>query len=82
MKTLRKSLLCLSLLGLFSITPTQAQYWKVQGQNNSGYNINQNQHQVQGYYRSNGTYVKPYTRTNPNSVKWDNIRYFILPELY
>lgn len=28
--------------------------------------------QVGGYYRSNGTYVKPYTRTAPNHTNRDN----------
>jgi hypothetical protein len=27
---------------------------------------------VQGYYRSNGTYVAPYTRSSPNSTRLDN----------
>jgi len=27
---------------------------------------------VNGYYRSNGTYVQPHIRPTPNSVKWDN----------
>lgn len=29
-------------------------------------------HQVQGYYRSNGTYVAPHYQSNPNSTKLDN----------
>jgi hypothetical protein len=28
--------------------------------------------QVNGYYKSNGTYVQPYVRTSPNSTKLDN----------
>lgn len=27
---------------------------------------------VNGYYRSNGTYVQPYYRSNSNSTKYDN----------
>ena len=27
---------------------------------------------VNGYYKSNGTYVNGYTRTSPNSTKFDN----------
>ena len=81
MKNLSKSLLYLSIIGLFSMT-TQAQSWQVPGTNSKGYYINQNQHQVKGYYRSNGTYVKSYTRTNPNNIRYDNIRFFILPESY
>lgn len=30
---------------------------------------------VKGYYRSNGTYVKPYVRSNPNGLKTDNYGY-------
>src|SRR4051812_4307797 len=30
---------------------------------------------VRGYYRSNGTYVKPYVRSDPNGVKYDNYGY-------
>lgn len=30
---------------------------------------------VEGYYRSNGTYVKPYYRSAPNAYKWDNYNY-------
>lgn len=31
--------------------------------------------QVSGYYRSNGTYVAPYVRSNPNGLKYDNYSY-------
>lgn len=31
--------------------------------------------QVQGYYRSNGTYVAPYFRTPPNHTVTDNLSY-------
>ncbi|MFZ3072285.1 MAG: hypothetical protein WA162_03470 [Thermodesulfobacteriota bacterium] len=27
---------------------------------------------VRGYYRNNGTYVQPYTRSAPDSYKWNN----------
>lgn len=30
---------------------------------------------VEGYYRSNGTYVAPHVRTAPNHTKTDNLRY-------
>lgn len=30
---------------------------------------------VKGYYRSNGTYVAPYVRSNPNGLKYDNYSY-------
>jgi len=30
---------------------------------------------VRGYYRSNGTYVAPYVRSNPNAIKSDNYGY-------
>ena len=30
---------------------------------------------VRGYYRSSGTYVQPYYRTNPNRVRYDNYSY-------
>ena len=30
---------------------------------------------VNGYYRSNGTYVAPHYRTAPNSFKYDNYSY-------
>lgn len=28
--------------------------------------------QVRGYYRKNGTYVKPHVRSAPDGVKWNN----------
>lgn len=28
--------------------------------------------QVRGYYRSNGTYVQPHYRSNPDGNKWNN----------
>jgi antitoxin component YwqK of YwqJK toxin-antitoxin module len=34
--------------------------------------VNPNYHHVQGYYRKDGTYVKPHIRTNPNSTNSDN----------
>jgi len=36
---------------------------------------NPNSHTVQGHYRSNGTYVESYQRTNPNSSVYDNYSY-------
>lgn len=27
---------------------------------------------VDGYWKSNGTYVQPHTRSNPNGTTWDN----------
>lgn len=30
------------------------------------------QTQVKGYYKKNGTYVAPYTRSSPNSTRTDN----------
>lgn len=30
---------------------------------------------VRGYYRSNGTYVRPYVRSNPNALRYDNYSY-------
>ncbi|MES1923110.1 hypothetical protein MHBO_004651, partial [Bonamia ostreae] len=27
---------------------------------------------VRGHFRSNGTYVQPYYRTEPDGVKWNN----------
>lgn len=31
--------------------------------------------QVDGYYRKNGTYVAPHTRSAPNAYQWDNKSY-------
>lgn len=28
---------------------------------------------VDGYFRSNGTYVQPHVRTNPDGVCWNNL---------
>lgn len=30
---------------------------------------------VRGYYRSDGTYVRPYVRSNPNGLRYDNYSY-------
>lgn len=30
---------------------------------------------VRGYYRSNGSYVQPYIRSNPNGLRYDNYGY-------
>jgi hypothetical protein len=37
-----------------------------------GYGSNPNGHQVQGYERSNGTYVQPHYQSNPNGSTHDN----------
>lgn len=37
-----------------------------------GTGSNSNSHSTSGYVRSNGTYVQPYTATNPNSTQRDN----------
>ncbi|MGV7219642.1 hypothetical protein [Bradyrhizobium sp. UFLA05-112] len=39
---------------------------------NYGTGSNPQSHSVSGYTRSNGTYVQPYTATNPNSSQRDN----------
>lgn len=48
----------------WSVSAAQAQYL--------GTGSNPNSHSVLGYTRSNGTYVQPYTATNPNSTRRDN----------
>lgn len=48
----------------WSVGAAQAQYL--------GTGSNPNNHGVSGYTRSNGTYVQPYTATNPNSTQRDN----------
>ncbi|MHB0790539.1 hypothetical protein [Bradyrhizobium sp. 5.13L] len=48
----------------WSVSAAQAQY--------VGTGSNPNNHGVSGYTRSNGTYVQPYTATNPNSTQRDN----------
>lgn len=37
-----------------------------------GTGSNSNSHGVSGYTRGNGTYVQPYTATNPNGTQRDN----------
>lgn len=37
---------------------------------------------VKGYYRSDGTYVRPYVRSNPNGLKYDNYSYTPSQGLY
>ncbi len=37
---------------------------------------------VDGYFRSNGTYVEPYVRSNPNGLKYDNYSYRGGDDLY
>jgi hypothetical protein len=53
----------LSVTFVFVADAAQAQY---------GIGSNPNSHNVSGYTRSNGTYVQPYTATNPNSTQRDN----------
>ncbi|OCK57134.1 hypothetical protein LMTR3_35835 [Bradyrhizobium sp. LMTR 3] len=48
----------------WSIGAAQAQYL--------GTGPNPNSHSVSGHTRSNGTYLQPYTATNPNSTQRDN----------
>lgn len=58
-----RSILATSLL-TWSVGAAQSQYL--------GTGSNLNNHGVSGYTRSNGTYVQPYTATNPNSTQRDN----------
>ncbi len=37
-----------------------------------GYGSNSESHYVDGYTRSNGTYVEPHYQTNPNDTTYDN----------
>lgn len=37
---------------------------------------------VDGYYRSDGTYVKPHVRSNPNGLKYDNYSWSSGDDLY
>jgi hypothetical protein len=39
-------------------------------------------YRVNGYFRSNGTYVSPYYRSNPNAFRWDNYSYRSFQPLY
>lgn len=50
-------------------TSAHAQYGNTFGY---GTGSNSQSHSVQGYERSNGTYVQPYQATNPNSTQRDN----------
>lgn len=36
------------------------------------YGSNSNDHSVTGHYRSDGSYVQPHHRTNPNNSTYDN----------
>jgi hypothetical protein len=58
---MKKLLIAATLL--LTATAAQAQY---------GTGSNPNTHTSSGYTRSNGTYVQPYTATNPNSTQRDN----------
>jgi hypothetical protein len=58
-------------------TSAAAQYGSTYGSRsygspNYGTGSNSNSNRVDGYTRSNGTYVQPYQRTNPNSSTTDN----------
>jgi hypothetical protein len=57
-----KKVLIAAVLSL-AATAAQAQY---------GIASNPSTHTTSGYTRSNGTYVQPYTATNPNSTQRDN----------
>jgi hypothetical protein len=58
-----KKLLLAGALALVA-TAAQAQY--------QGTGSNPNSHPVEGYTRSNGTYVAPHEQTNPNGTQRDN----------
>lgn len=58
-----RSLLALAVF-IASAGVAQAQY--------SGTGSNPNNHGVSGHTRSSGTYVQPYTATNPNGTQRDN----------
>lgn len=58
-----KWILAAGMLAL-TIGASQAQY--------AGTGSNSSSHSVSGHTRSNGTYVQPYTATNPNSTERDN----------
>ena len=56
---------------LATVTAAQAQYG-TKGFGSYGTGSNSNSHDVNGHYRSNGTYVAPSHATNPNSTQTDN----------
>ena len=85
-----KNLMFLLIL-FFSSTPSYAQYNNFNNRYVNSYNFapqrtiqpqpyinpyaNPSQINVNGYLRSNGTYVQPYIRTAPNNIQYDNLRY-------
>tara|TARA_Y100001968_G_C19195534_1_gene637340 strand:- start:494 stop:742 length:249 start_codon:yes stop_codon:yes gene_type:complete len=82
MKNLSKSLLCLSLIGLFSIN-TQAQSFQVRGLGGQGVHVDLNKKQVKGHFNPNiGAHIQTNIGKKRNVVLNGNIRFFILPELY
>lgn len=58
-----KALILAGALAL-SATAAQAQYY--------GTGSNSNSHGTSGHFRSNGTYVQPYTSTNPDNTQRNN----------
>ena len=61
-----KKLLLAAALAI-AATAAQAQYTGTYGTGS-----NPNSHPVEGYTRSNGTYVQPHQQTNPNGTQTDN----------
>lgn len=59
-----KMMLCAAALTLAGTCGAQAQDY--------GYGSNPSGHAVQGYERSNGTYVAPHYQSNPNGSTYDN----------
>ena len=62
-------------LVIASVTGVSAQYLGQQNNNalgGYGTGSNPNNHSVDGYNRSNGTYVAPHYQTNPNTTQYDN----------
>lgn len=59
-----RGILIFGLVAAATVTAAEAQYL--------GSGSNPNSHSTSGYTRSNGTYVQPYTATNPNGTQRDN----------
>ncbi|RED36203.1 hypothetical protein BJ123_108138 [Rhodopseudomonas thermotolerans] len=54
----------IAIVAVLSLTgAAQAQY---------GYGSNPRSHSVDGHFRSDGTYVRPHSATNPNDTQRDN----------
>lgn len=73
----------LLLIGLFTFQPQAEAYYYYQPTRIQPIRIQPvriqpvyQYQQVNGYYRSNGTYVNSYIRGVPNSVKYDNLNYY------